>query len=332
MFKKMAFLSIAMVVAVGLSNSCFAQGLQPEIVGDPPPIPDRMLHEFNDQDDEVIALGQFVELEGATVTIRNANHELIKLKMNDLNQEDRRWVNRQAAKQKKDERLAQEAGKAWLAADRAKPRTVVKACNKLKNYGRAAGQQAARVRAMFPIEDDRAKLACLATYAHICKLDFQSLKIIVGEVTKDQHGAHDVVMERPGPFLDGIASMDYLGLLYLRYVANSCNLKAEPGWIDNETEPVTLDFISGPKSNLRRAAIEAIGEIKGEDAAAALLDLAPTVETPINGKRDDETISALIKSLGKIGVNNGEVVALLRRYEKDLPKVTAKALDQIGEN
>ncbi len=331
MLKKIIGGLVVTVFVLCVPGIQLAQEAKPILDDAAPPIPLRLLHEFRDETDELLGVGQFVKLEGATVTIRDANNVVSTLKMRDLCQEDKRWVNRQVSKQKKNERLAEDAAQVWLAVDKDKPRSVVKGCNKLKSFGRAAIQQSAKVRTLFSIEDKSAKRAALSAYAHICQLDFQNLKILVNAVTTNRFGEHDVVMDRPGPFLEGIASMDYLGLVYLSHVAFTCDLKAESGWLETDSEPVKLKFLNGPEHSLRLAAVEAIGELKGEEAATVLLDLAAVVEAPVNGKRDDAMLSAWLKAFGTVGVNNGEVLAILDRHEKDFPKITAKALEQIRE-
>ena len=67
-----------------------------------------------------------------------------------------------------------------------------------------------------------------------------------------------------------------------------------------------------------------------EEAASLLVDLAPVVEAPINGKQNDKTLAALITSLGNIGVSNGEVLTVLKRHEQDFPNEYAKAMERLG--
>ncbi len=179
-------------------------------------------------------------------------------------------------------------------------------------------------------DDQKAKLASLTIYPRICELDMESLNYLTMLLNQNKHNAYDLVMDKPEPFLESIATMDYIGLLYLRHVAFNCSLKTDLDWVSQLGRPIELQFPEGSKNDLRRAAIKAIGQMDSEEAASLLVDLAPVVEAPINGKQNDKTLAALITSLGNIGVSNGEVLTVLKRHEQDFPNEYAKAMERLG--
>ena len=305
---------------------------QPQVETLGPKIPPRLLYEFVNSEGEVFAVGQFVKLEGATVTYRNNNHILETLKLNDLNDEGRQFIKKKVAEQRKMDRLAREAQLAWSTIDRSKPKTVTIACGKLKKCGRAAVKLQGKVKAMFVIEDDRAKLACMSTYPRICTMSFQSVQHLINEMNTDKYNGYQIVYKNPGPFLEGLATMDYLALPYLQHVANTCSLKTPAGWNGEIDDAVVLEFKKGPKNKIRLEAIEAIGTINSPEASAVLVDLAPACEkNNATGERDDKVLEALLKSLGKIGEDNSEVRSVLKRNAEAFPDAVSKAIAKLDK-
>ena len=329
------FRLVFLVCAVTLSSvavSGVAQVIQPEIDQNAPNIPAHLLYEFKNDAGDVIAAGQFIKLDGSTVTIKFANHIIGTIRLSDLDEEGKAWVKKQVALQKKQSIKAQEARKIVLAVNKSQPRTIVKACSKLRPLGRAAAGVTDFVKAFMSTPDKKAKLASLNVYPRICALEMDSLEYLTGLMNQNRHNAFDVAMDKPERFLESVATMDYVGLLYLQHVAFKCSLKTDPDWISQLDEPIDLKLFDGTKNVLRRAAIKAIGEVKSEEAASLLVDMAPTVEAPINGRYDQKMLVALITALGKIGVSNSEVMAVIKRHEKDLPKESAKALQRLNKD
>ena len=71
--------------------------------------------------------------------------------------------------------------------------------------------------------------------------------------------------------------------------------------------------------------------MQDESGTNILLDLLPVAEAPVNGKRDDRTLKAIIKALGRLRIENTEVLNALGRLKADFPAEVDKSLTQIQQ-
>lgn len=318
--------AIALWVVSASGSSCRAQG--PALEGGVD-IPSHLLHEFENTDGEVIATGQFVALNGATLTIRLADKSMSELKMIDICERDRKWVKNQISLAIKMEKKAAAADKVFATLNALKPRTVISGCSKLRQYGRAASKHAKPIIGiMAKVDDDRAKLACVSLYPKICKQEWKSILQLTAIFNQDKYGVRDLVDAKPDEFLKAVATLDYIGLPFLQHVANRCTLETGPQWLETLADPIEIKFSGGSQSRLRESAINAIGEIKSEEAAFVLVDMASAVESD-HQKKKSSHLKSLLRSLGRIGVEHDEVVELIESHSKEFPKVTEKALERI---
>lgn len=281
---------------------------------------------FNDSDGNLLIEGSFQELKGSTVTIVDGQGSKFEFKIGEFSVPDREWIRKQSAMAKKEEKLEKEYIKIAGQINGGKTSTIISGCNRLKYYGEVAVNMAPTLKQLWGHEETQIRRASFVAYIYISRKSDSDYASILNVINNNQHGLFDVMSKRPRDLMQAMAEFDSHGITYLKHVAFSGDIKADPQDSYSDEEPSEFLLAKGPKNSNRAAAIRALGSIKREASLLALIDVLPAAAREVNGKKDEVSVKAAIKAIGQIGIQNSLVTETLKEYEKDYPELVADAL------
>ncbi len=290
-------------------------------------------HEFLDVDDEVLVVGQFKELAGATVKIFSDEGKHLEFRLVDFSAKDQKFIKRLAATAKKNEKYKKDTLKILETMQTVRDESkLAKLCKRIRNMGPAAKAAEGAMRGFFARDDDRLKRASMLAYMAVCDVTIANYKELTDEMADDTWQMRDAFLKRPKEFVNALVRFEEFSFPYLQHAAYTGRLKLKSGEPSIAAPPVEFKDSSSTKNKIREAAVLAIGQIDDEEGANILLDLLPVVEKPVSGKRDDRTLKAIIKSFGRIGESPDSVLDALERLKGDFPEEVAEALELLDQD
>ncbi len=281
---------------------------------------------FNDSRGDLLIEGSFQGLKGSTVTIVDRQGSKFEYKLGEFSVADREWIKKRSAMAKKAEKLEKEYIKIAGQINGGKTATIVSGCNRLKYYGEVAVNMAPTLKGLWSHKEAQIQRASFIAYIYVSRKSDSDYGAILNVINNNQHGLFDLMSKRPRDLMQAMAEFESHGLTYLRHVAFSGELQADPNESYSDEEPSEFLLTKGPKNSNRAAAIRALGEIKNETALLALIDVLPAAAREVNGKKDETSVKAAIKAIGQTGIKNSLVTETLKRYEEDYPELVADAL------
>ena len=286
------------------------------------------IRDFHDKQGDVIISGTLYEVAGNDITIaREGSGGLETYNINKFSQEDRVWIRKQVSDHKKWQKKREAADKVIEDLRSSQSAKVIKACRKLKSFGSAASHASKLLNPLLKSKDEKVVLAAFVCLSNTSKVDKFSIQRLFSELEKPNSPVFEVVSERPEKFIETLSHFDKLAIPYLRAIAYEGVVNIKP--MTASAEPDVFSVIGGNKSKIRMEACKALSAIKHDASYEIMLKIIEVSDQAQDAKRDAKTIKDVIRSLGRLGMNEPDVVSTLKKFESEFPEEVGKSLESL---
>ena len=289
--------------------------------------------DFKDTNGDELIFGQLESLKGSKVKIVDDKGAKFEFDFSDFSVADREWIKTETTRRKMAARLDKERNKLVSQINSNKPNTIITACNRLRAFGDVDSTYmfAPTLKGLWEHEDQRVRQAAFVAYIFVARKDDSEYTDVLRQVNQNVNGLYDLMSKKPRHFLEGMALYRGKGLNYIRHVAFSGEIKADPRKSYDDEDPAELILTGGTKSKMRAEAVRAMAGIKTEESLQALVELLDVVAAGTGDERDENSLKAIIKAIGEVGIDDDNVRALLEDHQAEYPDLVGQALESMGK-
>ena len=194
------------------------------------------------------------------------------------------------------------------------------------SYGTAAEHASAKLNGLLDSKDDKVVAAAFTSLSSVSKVENAALQKLFGTLNSSGR-VLKVIKKRPEKFIQTLPRYKAMAIPYLRAIAFAGKLDVKP--VKASAEPDVLSIVGGAKSKTRVAACRALAEIRLDSSVEILLEVLKVADMGAGSKRDEKSITAILKAVGRIGMNTPEVRAALDKYKAEFPDIVEKSVESL---
>jgi len=307
--KKLARLKLFLLALIVSANTCNAQFFE-----------QTPLHLFKDRNSNPITCGKVIDLDDNKIKVQNGLGKQIVILIKDLESEDQRFVKSIRTSLKVFQKQKLDADKSFLRLDSNSPAIKKKALKKIESQGNAA-QHLSKDLAELTLKTENVQLAglTLLTFMKVCPKNDISFNRIFFILEKRRDLAKQIE-QSPLEFLEHLARFGPKADQLLIQVSYSGELVFFDKNTENIDSPKLLTTTNGPKNQVRAMGCQSLAQIRTANANNAILAVANTAATPINGRIDRSTILSILIGLKAAGRANSTFATFPATIKSEFPR------------
>jgi hypothetical protein len=290
-------------------------------------------HVFRDMDDNVLVEGTFQQLAGLKAEIRSLSGEIVAIPLSTLCDDDKNFVRDQIQFLKQQEKAADVIQSAAIEMSSNKPNGIIEGSKKIRRLGKFGDPgTAALLSAMSNSTDDRTRYEVFITFVTVTGITDRAPLTIFSMLKRTENT--DImrrIQSQPSGFLDAYATLEYVAIPYLKYVAFTGELMPTEDIPSAPAAPTQFEINNSQAQRLRATAVSSLSKIADPVSLSAILDVLAVAEKPVLGQTDKNTIEACLTGLGKLKMADEEALEALERYAAEYPDIVKKSKEQIAE-